>query len=200
MKLFYTPNSPYARKCRVVAIEKGLADKMEFIKSDPWENAPELLAVNPMAKVPALLTDNGMAVCDSPIICEYLDALTPEPKLLPSNTNERIQVLGLAALADGMIDESVAWVIETMRRPEEKRWDGWIKRKEDGVKRTIALIAPYASNDDPLSLATINLAVALAYISFRMPHIHWRAEHPQLANWLEHFSKRESMVMTAPIA
>jgi glutathione S-transferase len=200
MKLFYTPNSPYARKCRVVAIEKGLSQKIKFIQSDPWENVPELLAANPLAKVPALVTDNGMAICDSPIICEYLDSLSPEPRLLPADTNDRIEVLGVAALADGIIDDAVAWVIETMRRPADKRWDGWITRKENGVKRTIALIAPHASDDDPLSLATINLAVALAYVSFRMPHINWRADHPQLANWLDNFSARESMRQTQPIA
>src|SRR4051812_24839467 len=93
MKLFYSPNSPYARKCRVVAIEKGLADQITFVKVDPWDNSPELLKVNPLGRVPALMTDAGMALCESPIICEYFDSLSPKPRLFPVETVDRLQVL-----------------------------------------------------------------------------------------------------------
>src|SRR5689334_21871621 len=109
MKLFYSINSPYARKCRVVTLEKGLANKVEFVKVDPWDNPPELLAVNPLGRIPALIAENGMALCESPVICEYLDTLSAKPKLIPVNVEERMQVLGLAALADGIMDDAVAW-------------------------------------------------------------------------------------------
>jgi len=200
MKLYYSVNSPYARKCRIVVIEKGLKDRVEFAKVDPWENPPELLAVNPLGRIPALLTESGMALCESPVICEYLDSLVPEPKLFPSHMAERVNVLGLAALADGIMDDAVAYVIETMKRPQDKQWPVWIKRKEDSIQRALALIAPHASGKDPLSMGTIALAVALAYVSFRMPHLSWRKEHPKLAAWLDEFSKRPSMETTKPQA
>lgn len=198
MKLFYSINSPYARKCRVVTLEKGLQKQVEFVQVDPWANPPELLNVNPLGKIPALVTDEGMALCESPVICEYLDMLSAEPKLLPAA--ERVQILGIAALADGIMDQAVAWVIETMKRPADKRWPVYIKRQEDGVMRTIDLLAPYVSHDDPLSLGTITLAVALAYISFRMPHLKWRDKHPNLAGWLDNFEQRPSMQATRPVA
>jgi glutathione S-transferase len=198
MKLYYSPNSPYARKCRIVALEKGLANKVEFIKVDPWESPAELLAINPLSKIPVLVTDENMALCESPVICEYLDTLAPQPKLLPAI--ERLQILGIVALADGIMDETVSWVIETMKRPADKQWPVWIKRKEDNVMRTIDLIAPHVSNDDPLSMGTIALAVALAYASFRMPHLNWRSKHIKLAEWLDNFEKRSSMKQTKPQA
>lgn len=53
MKLLYSPTSPYARKCRVAAIEKGLESRIEVLAVSPMANPPELLAANPLAKAPA---------------------------------------------------------------------------------------------------------------------------------------------------
>ena len=55
MKLFVSPNSPYARKCRVILREKNLAG-IEEIAVNAMENPPELLAVNPLGTVPAMVT------------------------------------------------------------------------------------------------------------------------------------------------
>ena len=59
MKLFYSPNSPYARKARVIIREKNLSS-IEEISVMPTENPPELWAVNPLGTVPALATDDGL--------------------------------------------------------------------------------------------------------------------------------------------
>ena len=58
MRLFLNQASPYARLARVVVHEKCLADQVELVWTDPWASPPELLAVNPAAKVPALVTDD----------------------------------------------------------------------------------------------------------------------------------------------
>lgn len=55
MKLFYANTSPYARKCRIVAAEKGLDDRIDFVLCNPFEAAPALKAVNPLSKVPSLV-------------------------------------------------------------------------------------------------------------------------------------------------
>lgn len=183
----------------MVVIEKGLEDKVEFVQVNPLENPRALLAVNPLGTVPALVTDTGMAICDSTVICEYLDGLSAKHPLFPTNPLPRFQALGLAALADGVMDAAVHCVIEG-RKPEQQRSPEWIARKESAIKRTLALLAPHASGSEPLSIGTINLAVALAYVSFRLPHIDWRATHPQLAEWLDAFSERISMVKTKPVA
>src|SRR5678816_1772937 len=74
MRLFLNQASPYARLARVVVHEKCLADQVELVWTDPWASPPELLAVNPAAKVPALVTDGGQAIVDSACICLFLDA------------------------------------------------------------------------------------------------------------------------------
>jgi glutathione S-transferase len=195
MQLFYSPNSPYARKCRVVAIEKKLEKRVELINVNPLENPAELLAVNPLGTVPALVTDSGLHICESPAICEYLDSLSPENLLLPQT--DRACVLAFAAMADGIMDAAVACVMEG-RRPPEKQYKEWVNRKEKAIERAIAKFAGVKLENSPLSMGTINLAVALGYVSFRRPHIDWRAAHPALAAWYDGFATRPSMQATVP--
>lgn len=197
MKLFYSQNSPYARKCRVVAIEKKLEKRVEFANVNPLENPPELWAVNPLGTVPALVTDDGLHLCDSTAICEYLDSLSPENPLMPA-PEYRICVLAVAVMADGIMDAAVACVLEG-RRPKEKHYAEWVARKEAAIRRTIEKCAGIDWDMKP-TLGTIGLGVALAYVSFRLPHLDWRGAHPKLAAWLDEFSKRPSMQATKPVA
>lgn len=58
MKLWYAPTAPFARKVRVAAHELGLAEKLQLVEVDPWSD-PRLRALNPLAKVPTLVLDDG---------------------------------------------------------------------------------------------------------------------------------------------
>lgn len=197
MKLFYSTNSPYARKCRVVMYEKKLESRVELVNVNPLENPQELWAVNPLGTVPALVTDQGLHLCESPAICEYLDSLSPENPLFPA-PEYRVCVLAIAALADGIMDAAVACVMEG-RRPEDKRYPAWVQRKEAAIRRAIEKCAGINWELSP-SIGTIGLAVALAYVDFRLPQLNWRAEHTKLAEWLDEFSKRPAMTVTKPAA
>lgn len=196
MKLYYSPNSPYARKCRVVAIEKGVLDRIDLINVNPMDSAPELLAVNPLGTVPALVTREGLHLCESPVICEYLDGLSSETPLYPEA--DRICVLAMAALADGIMDAAVACVLEG-RRPPERQYQAWVDRKQAAILRAIDKLAAVDLSAAPLSIGTIALAVALAYVDFRLPQLGWRTKYPKLAVWVDAFSKRESMLKTQPV-
>ena len=120
MKLYITIPSPYARKCRVVAREKGLIERIEEIAVDPYANAPELLAANPLVQVPTLIAGDGQPLNDSPVICEYLDAIGSGPRLLPEGGAERLRVRRLETLANGALEMGVKLVLEK-RRPEHER-------------------------------------------------------------------------------
>src|SRR5215472_6939242 len=77
VKLYYSPNSPYARKCLVVAHELGLRERIETVGANatPTKMDPDIAAKNPLGKVPTLVLDDGTAIYDSPVIAEYLNAL-----------------------------------------------------------------------------------------------------------------------------
>lgn len=201
MKLFYSVNSPYARKCRIVVLEKGLENRVECIERMPLDNPipPDLLAANPLGRVPALITDDGMALVESSVICDYLDSLA-NPRLIPSEGLPRYMVLGIAALTDGMLDAAVHCVLESRKAPERRSPD-WIARKEESILRTLDLLSAHAPQKNAaLSMATIGLGVALAYTGFRLPHLNWQSRYPQLAEWYGVFAARPSMLATQPAA
>ena len=81
MKLLYTKRSPYARKIRVVALEKNIA--LDLIDEDLQKKSQRLLDANPLGKVPTLVLDNGTTVFDSPVICQYLDNLNDNIIMIP---------------------------------------------------------------------------------------------------------------------
>ncbi|MFL6837076.1 MAG: glutathione S-transferase N-terminal domain-containing protein, partial [Bradyrhizobium sp.] len=75
MKLTFSPASPFARKVRIAAIETGLIDKIEFVPTTVAPGTPnaEYARINPLKKLPALITDSGDVIIDSYVIVEYLD-------------------------------------------------------------------------------------------------------------------------------
>ena len=114
MKLFFANTSPYARKTRVVLIEKGLENRMEAVFQNPFEDSPELTATNPLKRVPALVTDEGAAIFDSPVICAFLNDLGKGPDLIPEGAS-RWSVLTGEAMTDGILDAAFAIVMERRR-------------------------------------------------------------------------------------
>lgn len=198
MKLIYSPNSPYARKCRVVIREKNFLG-IDEISVNAMENPPELLAVNPLGTVPAMVTQDGLHLCDSQLICEYLDSLpSAAPKLMSDDAGARLCMMALSEMAHGMMDAAVVCVIES-RRPADKQMQSVVERKQAAILRTIEKIA--AANLDftrPLTLGTLNLAIALLYVDFRLPQLEWRKQHTALAAWADAMANRPAFAATAP--
>jgi glutathione S-transferase len=75
--------SNYYNKAKLVLLEKGLPfDEQEFdFKSLQGEAAR---AASPLGKVPFLKTAQG-TLCESAVICEYLEQIAPAPALLPAD-------------------------------------------------------------------------------------------------------------------
>jgi glutathione S-transferase len=198
MKLFYSPTSPFVRKVLVTAFETGMEPRIERIQVNPWEPGEQLTTVNPLGKVPALMTPSGMMLYDSPVICEYLDSLHGGAPLLPPSGDERWLVLRLQALADGFLDAAVLWRMESMR-PDGERSTRWMTFQRDTVMRGLAELEKEAATWDPtVNLGRIAAACALGYLDFRFAGEEWRKNHPVLARWYEPMQARPSMQQTAP--
>ena len=191
MKLYNNRPSPYGRKVLIAAHEKSLMKRITLFQIDPWSDPSALLAVTPIGKVPALVTDDGAVITDSTIISEYFDAVGHGRALIG---DDRFEVMARVALMQGLIDAAFAIVIER-RRPTERRWDDWVSRQHRAIARTLDIVAPV---DDRFDLGDIALACALAYLDFRLPEIAWRCAHRTLAAWLDEVGRRPSMLATAP--
>ena len=71
--------------------------------------------------------DDGSALYDSPVICEYLDSFEGAPLLIPASGEARWSVLRAQALADGIMDLAAATVMERAR-PENEQSPGSMSR------------------------------------------------------------------------
>lgn len=200
MKLYCTAVSPYSRKVRVIAHELGLNDLIEEIQCDPFAPPPELLAANPLARVPTLVTERGEAMPDSTLIAEYLHTRGRGLTSLPRGSR-RWQALRRGEIAEGIMDAAVATVFER-RRPEGIRYVPFLDRQADVIRRAVAVLDLEASELLPEvpGLVEISVGVALAYLDLRLPYLEWRKGHDPLERWFNGFSQRPSMIATQPPA
>jgi len=74
--------SNYYNKVKLVLLEKGIPFQEEFVRTGSKEDA--VLSCSPLAKVPFIRTASG-SLCESQVIVDYLEALQPEPRLLPAD-------------------------------------------------------------------------------------------------------------------
>jgi glutathione S-transferase len=199
MQLFTNPNSPFARKVRVSALELGLADRLENLEvtSSPVDPHSGLRERNPLGKIPALVTDAGETLYDSPVICEYLDVLAGGGRLFPPHGPARWRALRRQALADGIADAAVLVRYETAARPVPLQWREWL----DGqwLKIHTALDALERDTlDGPFDIGAISIACAIGYLDLRFPQEPWRQSRPRLARWLDALAERASLAATRP--
>lgn len=196
MKLLGSLTSPYARKVRLVMLEKNLPH--EFLNDPPREPGSLSARVNPLARIPALILDDDTCVFDSPVIAEYADTLNDTPILIPRNdARARMRVKRWEALADGIIDSAV--VVRTERlRPAEKQDPEIIARHNNAITQALAhaareLGAQAWCEGSALTLADLALVSALLYLDLRQPERDWRGAHPHLAGWFARVSDRPSV-------
>ncbi|GMQ96204.1 MAG: glutathione S-transferase family protein [Gammaproteobacteria bacterium] len=199
MKLYYNAASPYVRKVRVFAMETGLMDDIELaaVTITPVGPDAELCADNPIGKIPTLVRDDGGALYDSRVICEYLDGLHGGASMFPENEDQRWTALRRQALADGILDAAVNTRYETFLRPPELRWPDWVDGQMTKVRRSLDQVEA-ESLGDGVDIGTISVACALGYLDFRYRDEAWRDTRPKLAAWFEAFAARPSMSQTRP--
>lgn len=195
MKLYITAPSPFARKCRIVAREKGL--QVEEIVADPYANAPELLASNPIVQVPALIAEDGQPITDSPVISEYLDELGQGPRLLPSSGPERLRVKRIETLANAALEMGVKLVLEK-RRPESERSPSWMARWTENMGRALDGLEAADLDAGAFDMGVLSAGVAVSWIDFRHPDYDWRTGRPRLVALRDALETRPSFAATRP--
>jgi glutathione S-transferase len=199
MKLRYSSASPYVRKVLAVAHETGLESRIERVPTAVWAPDTDIGKENPLGKVPALTTDEGEVLFDSPVICEYLDSLHKGAKLFPPAGPARWKALKLQALADGILDAAILRRLEGTQRPAEQQSKKWTERQAEAVKRGMdGLERDAGSWGAAVTIGQIAAACACGYLDFRFGHEDWRRGRAGLAAWYERFSKRPSIQATVP--
>ncbi len=157
----------------------------------------EVLRDNPLGKIPTLVLDDGTALFDSRVICEYLDGLHDGPKLIPAEGTERFRQLRWQVLGDGLTDILLLWRTEQMRPggPSEVITAAFARK----VRAVFALLD--AEADDlaaTFGIGQISIVCALGQIDFRFHESHWRDAFPRLAAWHRTVAARPAIAATTP--
>jgi glutathione S-transferase len=89
--------SNYYNKVKLVLLEKGIPFTEERVPTGSRDEA--VLAATPLGKVPFIRVD-GQTLCESQVIAEYLEAIHPQPPLLPADPMAAAKVRELCTFVD----------------------------------------------------------------------------------------------------
>lgn len=202
MKLFHSPASPFVRKVVVLLHELEKAEEVELVgvTTTAFDSDPNLVASNPLAKLPALVRDNGTTLYDSRVITAFLNDLHGG-KMYPSGSS-RWETLTLEATGDGIMDCAVSMAYEARLRPEDMQYGPWIEAQWSKIERALSVLnARWISHlSGPVDMGHVSVACALSYVDLRHGARNWRAGNDALAKWHNTFDSRPSMQATKPPA
>jgi glutathione S-transferase len=200
MKLYASTGSPFARKIRVMLIEKSVPHEVEMV--DLWAPS-DYSGTNPVGKVPALRLDDGRVVVNSPLIADYVDGRYPEPRFIPVDPDLRLEARRWEALADATMDAAVASIYEARFHDEAKRSAAFLERQRGKIDRGFAELERMLGGRQwcvggAMSVADIAIACHVAFISLRRPEFFPADRYPGLARLAGEVGARESMKQTVP--
>ncbi|WP_019904592.1 glutathione S-transferase family protein [Methylobacterium sp. 77] len=200
MKLFHSHFSPFARKVMVCAHVLGLTDRLELLASaaHPVKRDGTILAHHPLAQVPTLLDEEGHAIADSRVICEYLDARAGG-HLFPPAGPARWAALNAQSIADGILDAALLIRYELTARDASERSVAWMDGQEAKIVSALAHLNAEADGfGERIDIGTISIACALGYLDLRFAELGWKRENPDLAAWFTRFAAHPAMMATIP--
>jgi len=200
MKLYASPASSFARKIRVMLIEKNVSHEVEMVNL--WE-PNELQKINPIGKVPALKLDDGRVLISSPLIADYVDSKYPSPRFIPADTDSRTEVRRWEALADGTMDAVGTSLYEMRFHDEATRSQAWLDRQRSKIDAGLAALEGMLGDrtwcvGNAMSLADVAIACHLGFITLRVAHYLPQGKYPNLARLWKSMEARESLRKTAP--
>jgi glutathione S-transferase len=200
MKLYASPGSSFARKIRVMLMEKNVTH--EVVMLNLWE-PNDYQTINPIGKVPALKLDDGRVLINSPLIADYVDGKYPTPRFIPADPDTRLDVRRWEAVADGMMDAIAVSLYENRFHDEAARSQAWLDRQRGKIDAGLdALDAVLGDRTwlvgDSMSLADLAISCHLGFVSRRAAHFFPQDKFSNLARLCKTMEARESMKKTAP--
>lgn len=200
MQLYASVASPFARKIRILLIEKGVPFETRML--DLW-NSSDLNNLNPLGKAPTLVLDDGRVLYDSPVVADYVDGRWPSPRFIPEDFEGRIAVKQWESLVDGMAEAVAAVLFENRFHEEGMRSQPWIDRQTGKYERALAEMERLLGTREwcvggAMTLADITVGAMLGFISLRAAHVLAGGRYPNLLRLSTRLEARPSFRKTAP--
>ena len=202
MKIIIATPSPFARKVRVILREKDI--NFEEIIDIPWNSDTLTVGINPLGKIPILLSDKHEPLFDSKVISQYLDHYKPKPLFYPRKSEENISARLIENVADGICDSIVLIFLENSRK-ETLRSNAWIKRQEKKIFEGVKYLSTNLKEKkyfvgDHFNIADVSGFTCLEYLDLRFPKFKWRDQYKNLVVYWNIHKDRQSFKETKPVA
>ncbi len=194
MKLFYSHNSPYARRARIAARASGLP--VEEVDVSPLGTVDHpLFEHGPGAKVPGLLTDGGAFLCETLVITNYLNEMSGG-KLRPAEGKEADMALeGVGSL----LMDTLFHCSHEKRREDGERSPSVIEKESARAARCYdELDRRLSGQSASLTLGAIAAACSLGYADWRHAEDNWRGGRPGLQSWFDAMMQNSDVAETYP--
>lgn len=196
MIIFGSSMSPYVRKVLVFAAEKGVE-----VESKPvglGSDDPDFLAASPFRKLPAL-QDGDFRISDSTAIVAYLDALKPDPELIPSEPKARARTIWFEEFADTLfMDCGRRMFFNRIVAPRFLKREGDLAAADKAEREDLPPVLDYIERTLPESGFLVEDRLTLADIAVASPFVNMGhmtvdiGERPRLKSYVEAILGRPS--------
>jgi glutathione S-transferase len=211
MKFYDCATAPSPRRVRLFLAEKGIDVESHEIDLRSGEQFSDSFRnLNPDCTVPVLELDDGTALTEIIAICQYLEDLHPEPRIMGRDAKEKALVLmwnakveqqGLAAIAEafrnsakGFRNRALTGPIDIAQLPELV--ERGLARATQFFDRLDAHLAdqPYLAGEN-FTLADITGFVAVEFAAWLKIGIGDRQVN--LQRWFDEVKQRPAMVASS---
>jgi len=198
-RLWTFRRSPFAGKVRVAAAEKGV--ELELVEIHPAKRPPRLKELNVTGRVPVLELEDGRAIRESSVICEWLEETHPEPPLWPADPADRGRARGWARWVD---DELTANFFLAMRKfafgtapddPEDivERLIGRLPRRWPKLEAALGEVdGPWLAGERYTYADASAAPLAVRIVEWAPQLAPDPGEHPRVDAWLTALRERPS--------
>ncbi|MEK9596979.1 MAG: glutathione S-transferase family protein [Rhodospirillaceae bacterium] len=162
--------SPFTRRTAIVMKTLNISFEVKSLAATPEND--ELVAINPLARVPALVLDDGEVLIDSAAIIDHLLEIgDPDHTLLAAAGGDRRAVMRLVGIAQGTMEKTVGVVYEQIKRPEGSHHQPWLDQLRVQASAGFDYLEKATAgrvwlHGDGLTLADVNAVVAYDFAGY----------------------------------
>lgn len=197
MKLIGMLDSPYVR--RVAVSLKTLGLPFEHASLSVFSDFEKVKSINPVVKVPTLITDDNVVLMESSLILEYIERLaTPARTLMPADLKAFAKHQQINGIALAACEKAVQAVYEQNLRPAEKQHQPWLDRVYSQLSAALDLLDQEVQTASPWFFgekafqADITAAIAFCFACDKLPEQVKPTSYPALSRFSAHAESTEA--------
>jgi glutathione S-transferase len=166
MRVFGSTVSPYVRKTLAFAAEKGI--EVELVAAGMGQGPPEFKQASPFGKMPGF-QDGDFLISDSTAIITYLEAIKPEPNLIPTDPKSRARAIWYEEFADTIVGACVGKVFFNRVVAKMIGREGDLAAADEAARIEVPKALDYLESVVPASGFLVEDRITLADIAIASP-------------------------------